>query len=365
ENELSKDEQDNRTNKSRIRRLQSIRKKLKKFETDFEQENGYKASLENKMSSSFALPLMVELNALLQAEENKDNPKPTESMDSDNFRNTGFQPTAWKSPTANSSTTNNSYVFTTEDIFNTIFGSRKEKSLSRISEMMADIKRTLNEKRLIAQRPESLDEMNGEQILDEKLALQKALLRFEALCGRPSSKAERDIVRPVYDRYRLVKRYASKLNQKQTPKLDQNTDLQPILEHVQMNFTSPTHHQKTIDALTTAIESLKSSTDAVDASTVATTTTCDTTNNSTSTKEKNYHIMSQYELIAHVNEYRQQKRNLRSVLRTFENDFYKKTGRHVEKEDRSNMSSVYASYKTIKGKIKLIEALISKKMPKQ
>ncbi|XP_027196212.2 protein FAM13B-like [Dermatophagoides pteronyssinus] len=374
ESKLSNDEQDNRTNKSRIRRLQSIRKKLKKFEIDFEQENGYQASLEHKMSSSFALPLMVELNALLQAEDNKDNPKPTESIDkkaidTDDFRNTCVPPSAWKSSAATSSNSN-SYVFTTEDIFNTIFGSRKEKSLARISEMMADIERTLNEKRIIAQRPESLDVMNGEQILDEKLALQKALLRFEALCGRPSSKAERDIVRPVYDRYRLVKRYASKLNQKQTPKLDQNTDLQPILEHVQMNFTSPTH-QKTIDALATAIEFIKKDhyrqelqSDLDQSSAIV--TTCDTTNNlSTSSKEKNYHIMSYYELMTHLNEYRQQKRNLRSVLRTFENDFYKKTGRPVEKEDRSNMSSVYSSYKMIKGKIKLIEALISKKMPKQ
>ncbi|KAH9501783.1 Protein fam13a [Dermatophagoides farinae] len=364
ESKLSKDEQENRTSKSRHRRLQSIRKKLKQFEIDFEQENGYQATFENKMSSSFARPLMVELNTLLQAENSQDNPKPIESIekktiDSGDSRNPGIQPSAWKSPTATSSTSN-SYVFTTEDIFNTIFGSRKEKSLARISEMMTDIQRTLNEKRIIAQRPESLDLMTGEQILDEKLALQKALLRFEALCGRPSSKAERDIVRPVYDRYRLVKRHASKLNQKQTPKLDPNTDLQPILEHVQMNFTSPTHQKTNIPHWNR--NRLKVS-DSDQSS--ATATTCDMTNNSStsSSKEKNYHIMSQYELMAHLNEYRQQKRNLRSVLRTFENDFYKKTGRHVEKEDRSNMSSVYASYKTIKGKIKLIEALISKKCP--
>ena len=156
-------------------------------------------------------------------------------------------------------------------------------------------------------------------------------------------------------RYRLVKRHASKLNQKQTPKLDPNTDLQPILEHVQMNFTSPTH-QKTVDVIATVIESMNKEHSTLESQPIkvsdsdqssATATTCDMTNNSStsSSKEKNYHIMSQYELMAHLNEYRQQKRNLRSVLRTFENDFYKKTGRHVEKEDRSNMSSVYASYK--------------------
>ena len=65
---------------------------------------------------------------------------------------------------------------------------------------MEEIQRTLEEKRALIHRPESLDAMTSEQIFDEKLALQKALLRFEALYGRPSSKAERDIVRPVYDR---------------------------------------------------------------------------------------------------------------------------------------------------------------------
>jgi len=91
-------------------------------------------------------------------------------------------------------------LFSTDDIFNTIFGNPKEKLLAKIGEMMEEIQRTLSEKRVMANRPDSLDEMTSEQIFDEKLALQKALLRFEALYGRPNSKAERDIVRPVYDR---------------------------------------------------------------------------------------------------------------------------------------------------------------------
>ena len=60
---------------------------------------------------------------------------------------------------------------------------------------------------------------------------------------------------------------------------------------------------------------------------------------------KNFHEMSYEELLIQLRELRQQKRNLRAVLRTFENDFYKKSGRRVEKEDRCNMSSVYHCYK--------------------
>ena len=60
---------------------------------------------------------------------------------------------------------------------------------------------------------------------------------------------------------------------------------------------------------------------------------------------KNVHEISYQELMIQLRRSRQQKRNLRSVLRTFEIDFYKKTGHPVEKEDRCHMSSVYNSYK--------------------
>uniref|UniRef100_A0A1I8FHP6 TGFB1 factor n=1 Tax=Macrostomum lignano TaxID=282301 RepID=A0A1I8FHP6_9PLAT len=44
------------------------------------------------------------------------------------------------------------------------------------------------------------------QIADEKLALQKALLLYENLHGRPSHKRDKELIRPLYDRYRQVKK---------------------------------------------------------------------------------------------------------------------------------------------------------------
>ena len=200
--------------KSRKKRLQSIRRKLKQFEQDFEQENGYKATYEHKMASSFARPLMIELSSILNVGTR--NLKDIDNVDFaslENFENSEYRDSlsdkhdeafalsrtqlngSWKYAEVNTVPT-----FTTDDIFYTIFGNPKEKSLAKIREMMEEIQRTLEEKRALIHRPESLDAMTSEQIFDEKLALQKALLRFEALYGRPSSKAERDIVRPVYDR---------------------------------------------------------------------------------------------------------------------------------------------------------------------
>jgi hypothetical protein len=51
-----------------------------------------------------------------------------------------------------------------------------------------------------------VDELSREQLLDEKLAVQKALLYLEGIFGRPVTRGDRDLVRPLYDRYRALKR---------------------------------------------------------------------------------------------------------------------------------------------------------------
>jgi len=64
----------------------------------------------------------------------------------------------------------------------------------------------LSEKRLLAGRSENLDELSREQLMDEKVAVQKSLLYLEGIFGRPVTRGDRDLVRPLYDRYRALKR---------------------------------------------------------------------------------------------------------------------------------------------------------------
>lgn len=45
-----------------------------------------------------------------------------------------------------------------------------------------------------------------DQLLQEKTAVQRGLLYLEGIYGRPDSKEERDMARPLYDRYRQIKR---------------------------------------------------------------------------------------------------------------------------------------------------------------
>ena len=46
--------------------------------------------------------------------------------------------------------------------------------------------------------------MTREQIRLEKAAMQRELLKHESRHGRPSTKEEKEIMRSVYERYRLV-----------------------------------------------------------------------------------------------------------------------------------------------------------------
>jgi hypothetical protein len=127
-------------------------------------------------------------------------------------------------------------------------------------------------------------------------------------------------------------------------------ELQPILEHIAMDFTSPSH-SKSENILSSNQQLSDSSVSAVVSNEMGGSST-DNISPKESVQEwcyqiqcNNLHEMSLSELNRQLQETRQQKRDLRTVLRNFENDFLKLKGRKVEKEDRINMGSVYSSYK--------------------
>ena len=66
-----------------------------------------------------------------------------------------------------------------------------------------------------ASRPDDVTLMTINEIKDEKNDLQRLLLEFESAEGRPKTKVEREIVRVVYDRYRLVEKNLYKIRFKQ------------------------------------------------------------------------------------------------------------------------------------------------------
>ncbi|KAM6442595.1 protein FAM13C isoform 3-T3 [Liasis olivaceus] len=74
----------------------------------------------------------------------------------------------------------------------------------------------------------------------------------------------------------------------------------------------------------------------------------------------NLHEATMPVLLEHLRETRADKKRIRKVLREFEEEFFRRTGRSPQKEDRIPMSEEYLEYKHIKAKLRLLEVLISK-----
>ncbi|VDO03660.1 unnamed protein product [Rodentolepis nana] len=82
----------------------------------------------------------------------------------------------------------------------------QEAKARNLEDAYHDLVQNLVLKRSAANRPERLIDMTFEQLEAEKLLMQRTLLNFESKYGRPTERNDRILLRPVYDRYRCVKR---------------------------------------------------------------------------------------------------------------------------------------------------------------
>ncbi len=65
------------------------------------------------------------------------------------------------------------------------------------------------EKRMLSERPESVEEMTEEHLQDEKVSIQKELSILENMFGQTTARNE-DLFKPIYNRYRTVKRHLAR-----------------------------------------------------------------------------------------------------------------------------------------------------------
>lgn len=332
------------------KKIHSLKKKVKLFEEAFERELGYRPSHAEKMNHADVKKLLLELNKLRKDLKNL---KEENSLPEPAYLNFS----SWGRDHRKTGAENDG----------------DDKPSSSLEKALNDTLSSLVEKRRAAKRPDAIEDMNREQVMDEKLAIQKALLRFESVHGRPSRRADRNMMRPLYDRYRNIKRMAGR-----APPLAKGKDseLQPILEHVAMDFTSPQpksppqeqedqEDKKDIqDILAVSPERAAALAINVQASSKV-----ETVERASSVLEKyddsNLHELPHQELLKQQHQSRLEKRRLRRLLREFEDEFQKQTGRKVQKEDKAPMDAVYCEYKHVKARMRLLEALVSKHEQRQ
>ncbi|XP_027057443.1 protein FAM13A-like isoform X1 [Pocillopora damicornis] len=259
-----------------------------------------------------------------------------------------------------------------------------------IEHSLESLLKKLQEKRKDTGRPEEVEQMSRDQLQDEKLAVQKALLQHESVFGRPNSKNDKDVMRPLYDRYRTIKRKLStpateppvkvQGNRPRTSSIDRMvSDLAPIHEDALLHSPSGGSSARNLTQslpITGSKESPRRRstgnmpyTDTLDGDddsfgdTIQDTLTLrDSAQFRDELREDaKFHEMSRDELSEQLELKKKEKKKMRKKLKTFEDEFFEETGRRVQRDDRGEMQNDYHEYKHIKHQLKLIEALLTKR----
>lgn len=201
-----------------------------------------------------------------------------------------------------------------------------------------------------------LDELTADQLVQEKTAVQRALLYLESLYGRPTTRDERDAARSLYNRYRIIKRLVNRSVSISGAGINNPSELPTILEHEAMAFTVAAISLTPPPSDTEAISNVPSSI-IFDSST-------DSTDTSSSINE-NVHEMSLDDLTQNLEIVRDEKKKLRRTIKEFEQVFEEQNGRKMLKSDRTTIEETYALYKQKKAKLRLLDALVRKQLTKK
>nr|XP_014120248.1 protein FAM13B isoform X1 [Zonotrichia albicollis]XP_026647149.1 protein FAM13B isoform X1 [Zonotrichia albicollis] len=350
---------DKREDKTPYQLVKKLQKKIKQFEEQFEKEKNSKPSYSDIAANPKVLKWMTELTKLRkQIKDAKQRSSEGEFIPQTRPRSNTL-PKSFGSSLDQEDEEN-------EDEMRVV---QKEKKPTKEATLELILKR-LKEKRVERCLPEDIKKMTKDHLVEEKTSLQKSLLYYESQHGRPVTREERHIVKPLYDRYRLVKQMLTRasitpiLGSPSTKRRGQM--LQPIIEGETAHFFEEIkEEEEESDGLSTDLnEILKTA--------AQTQPVLSPVENSESDIEDGQEKLtrdlrlsstraaSMPELLEQLWKARAEKKKLRKTLREFEEEFYQQNGRNVQKEDRVPMLDEYREYKKIKAKLRLLEVLISK-----
>ncbi|XP_056667316.1 protein FAM13B isoform X12 [Monodelphis domestica] len=350
---------DKREDKTPYQLVKKLQKKIKQFEEQFEKEKNSKPSYSDIAANPKVLKWMTELTKL------RKQIKDAKHKSSDGEFMPQTRPRSNTLPKSFGSSLDHE-VEENEDESRVI---QKEKKPTKEATLELILKR-LKEKRVERSLPEDIKKMTKDHLAEEKTSLQKSLLYYESQHGRPVTREERHIVKPLYDRYRLVKQMLTRasitpiLGSPSTKRRGQM--LQPIIEGETAHFFEEIKEEEE-DGV-----SLSSELNDILKTATQTQTFSSSLENSESDVEESQEKLaldlrlsstraaSMPELLEQLWKARAEKKKLRKTLREFEEAFYQQNGRNAQKEDRTPMLEEYREYKKIKAKLRLLEVLISK-----
>ncbi|XP_038677916.1 protein FAM13C isoform X3 [Scyliorhinus canicula] len=203
----------------------------------------------------------------------------------------------------------------------------------------------------------SVDSQQKPSVEETVQIVMKKLKEKQEILGLPEdvkvNKQERLLMKPLYDRYRSIRQLLSPAAAIPTIE-EEGSDEETILKSCEISSrpTADFPFQEFVDNVDHPDEDhergfLSPPDEKKDSK-------------QPSASLSNLHEAAMPELLEHLRETRAEKKKLRKALREFEEQFFKQTGRNVQKEDRIPMAEEYSEYKHIKAKLRLLEVLIAK-----
>ncbi|XP_064184101.1 protein FAM13B isoform X1 [Anguilla rostrata] len=392
------------------KKLQNLKKKIKQFEEQFEKERNYKPSHGDKAANPKVLKWMTDLTKIRKQIKGRQHHFPKGSMRhlavlQSHRRHSSSSSSSSSAPNTPHLTLARPLTASRQEPHlntkqkmegelapqirprsNTLpksFGSTLEHGAQEggsegeararqptRQETLELIQRRMKGKREDDGRPEDIRKMSKEQLSCEKTVLQKNLLHYEGLYGRPGTREERLIVKPLYDRYRQVKQMLTRVSI--TPIIAspsskrRSQTLQPIIEGETAHFCDEIKEEEEEEDLSEVTsESSPEVIIALDPAAQPDVLLRPKMDDSSGKLALDLRLSSSNassmpELLEQLWKARAEKKKLRKTIREFEDEFYQQNGRNAQKEDRAPMAEEYKEYKRIKAKLRLLEVLISK-----
>ncbi|XP_042668116.1 protein FAM13A isoform X1 [Centrocercus urophasianus] len=359
------DDREDLTPAQLTRRIQGLKKKIRKFEDKFEEERKYRPSHSDKAANPEVLKWTNDLAKFRKQLKESKLKISEEDLGPVVRQRSNTLPKSFGSQLEKEDDKK-------QDL--------SDKSAKPAVEVTLDsIQKKLQEKRTETNRPEDIKDMTRDQIAAEKVALQKALLYYESIHGRPVTKNERQVMKPLYDRYRLVKQILSRANTIPiigSPSSKRRSPLlQPIIEGETASFFKEIKEEEEGSEEDSNVKpdftitmktdfNVRSFLDQLEDDADGFVSPVDDKIPPRSNQDmglSNLHEASMPELLEQLQEVREEKKRIRKKLRDFEDNFFRQNGRNVQKEDRTPMAEEYNEYKQIKAKLRLLEVLISKR----
>ncbi|KAJ1144601.1 hypothetical protein NDU88_010899 [Pleurodeles waltl] len=284
--------------------IQNLKRKIRKYEERFEQERKYRPSQSDKISNPEVLKWMNDL-----AKERKQLKELKMKMSDD--RSKALQ----MSQSSLQGESSGTYSATEQQ------GAASAQT-SSVEETMESVWKRLKDKRQLLNLPENLK----------------------------VTRQEKSLMKPLYDRYRIIKQLLSTATLIPTiEEEDSDDDTSQTCPELSCGIVSEIRTDEYLCCSEEESEPMYiSSMDEQRAG------------KQSALSMSNLHEATMPELLDQLRDARADKKRLRKVLREYEDHFLRQTGRSAQKEDRIPMAEEYCEYKQIKAKLRLLEVLINK-----